>query len=176
MMICYNNSISWTIFTLKTESQDLQSHMTTNDNLNQTNFGLCKPLRIKPRIARHLMQPRSNPPNRATLNENSVKWIWRCASIFTWKTKSHDTLSLTFFLCTTWKLSLSKSSKVLHHHHLQSPSFTQREILCVRPVFGLWIPFLFYNSKYLFLVFDIFHSSLSLIYFLLLLIYYFLVY
>ena len=85
-------------------------------------------------------------------------------------------LSLTFFLCTTWKLSLSKSSKVLHHHHLQSPSFTQREILCVRPVFGLWIPFLFYNSKYLFLVFDIFHSSLSLIYFLLLLIYYFLVY
>jgi len=92
--LCYNNSISWTIFTLKTESQDLQSHMATNDNLNQTNFGLCEPLRIKPRIARHLMQPRSDPTNRATLNENSVKWIWRCASIFTWKTKSHDTLSI----------------------------------------------------------------------------------
>jgi len=31
---CYSSSISWTIFTSKTESQDLQSHMATDNNLN----------------------------------------------------------------------------------------------------------------------------------------------
>ena len=93
---CYNNSISWIIFTSKTESQDLQSHVAIDDNLNQTNLGLCEPLRIRPRIARHSMKHRSDLLNRATLDKNSIKWIWGCASIFTWKTESQDTLLIAY--------------------------------------------------------------------------------
>jgi len=85
---CYSSNILWTIFTSKTESHDLQSRMATDDNLNQTNLGLCEPLRIKSQIARHSMKPRSDPMNRATLDENSVKRIWRYANIFTWKIES----------------------------------------------------------------------------------------
>jgi len=98
---CYSSIISWIIFTSKTELHDLQSHMATDDNLNQTNLELCEPLRIKPRIARHSMKPQSNPPNRTTLDENSVKRIWGCISIFTWKTESQDTPPITN---TQWNL------------------------------------------------------------------------
>ena len=65
-------------------------------NCRTSNLGSCEPLCIKSRIAQHSMKPRSNPLNRATLDGNSIKQIWGCASIFTWKTELHDTPSITY--------------------------------------------------------------------------------
>jgi len=106
----YSSSISWTIITSKIESHDLQSHMATDDNLNQTDLGLCEPLRIKPWIVRHSMKPRSDLLNRKTLEENSIKWIWGCASIFTWKTESQDTLPIAG---TPW--NLGQTLQIVRH-------------------------------------------------------------